>query len=39
VEWRKWLKETRLEVDPLSNSTFRNGDVGITWLVILNFGQ
>jgi hypothetical protein len=39
VEWGKWLKETRLEVDLVSNSYFLNGDVGITGLVIPNFGQ
>jgi hypothetical protein len=39
VEWRKWLKETRLGVDLVSNSSFLNGDVGITGLVILNFGK
>jgi hypothetical protein len=39
VEWRKWLKETRLGVGLVSNSSFLNGDVGITGLVILNFGQ
>jgi hypothetical protein len=39
VEWRKWLKETRLGVILVSNSSFLNGDVGITGLVILNFGQ
>jgi hypothetical protein len=35
----KWLKETRLGVDPVSNSSFLNRDVGITELVILNFGK
>jgi hypothetical protein len=39
VEWEKWLKETRLEVDLVGNSIFLNGDIGITGLVILNFGQ
>jgi hypothetical protein len=39
VEWGKWLKETRLGVGLVSNSSFLNGDVGITGLVILNFGQ
>jgi hypothetical protein len=38
VEWEKWLKETRFGVDLVSNSSFLNGDVGITGLVILNFG-
>jgi hypothetical protein len=35
----KWLKETRLRVALVSNSSFLNGDVGITELVILNFGK
>jgi hypothetical protein len=39
VEWRKWLKETRLGVGLVSNSSFLNRDVGITELVISNFGQ
>jgi hypothetical protein len=39
VKWGKWLKETRLRVGLVSNSSFINGDVGITGLVILNFGQ
>jgi hypothetical protein len=39
VEWRKWLKETRLGVGLVSNSSFLNGDVGIMGLVIPNFGQ
>jgi hypothetical protein len=39
VEWEKWLKEIRLGVDLVSNSSFLNGDVGITGLVILNFSQ
>jgi hypothetical protein len=39
VEWGKWLKETRLGVDLVSNSSFLNRDVGITGLVILNFSQ
>jgi hypothetical protein len=39
VEWGKWLKETRLRVALVSNSSFLNGDVGITGLVILDFGQ
>jgi hypothetical protein len=29
-EWGKWLKETRLGVNLVSNSSFLNGDVGIT---------
>jgi hypothetical protein len=39
VEWGKWLKETRLGVDLVSNSSFLNEDVGITELMIPNFGQ
>jgi hypothetical protein len=39
VEWGKWLKETRLGVGLVSNSSFLNGDVEITGLVILNFDQ
>jgi hypothetical protein len=39
VEWEKWLKETRLEIGLVSNSSFLNGDVGITGMVILNFGE
>jgi hypothetical protein len=39
VNQGKWLKETRLGVDLVSNSSFLNGDVGITRLVILNFGK
>jgi hypothetical protein len=39
VEWGKWLKETRLGVGVVSNSSFLNGDVGIAGLVIPNFGQ
>ncbi len=39
VDRRKWLKETRLGVGLVSNSSFLNGDVGITELVILNFGK
>jgi hypothetical protein len=39
VEWGVWLKETWLGVGLVSNSRFLNGDVGITRLVILNFGQ
>jgi hypothetical protein len=39
VEWEKWLKETCLGVGLMSNSSFLNGDVGITGLMILNFGQ
>jgi hypothetical protein len=33
------MKETRLRVGLVSNSSFLNEDVGITRLVILNFGQ
>jgi hypothetical protein len=39
VEWEKWLKETRLGVDLVSNSSFLNGDVEITGLMIPNFDQ
>jgi hypothetical protein len=39
VEWGKWLKDTRLGVGLVSNSSFLNGDVGIMGLVILNFGK
>jgi hypothetical protein len=39
VEWGKWLKETRLGVGLVSNSSFLNRDIGIAGLVILNFGQ
>jgi hypothetical protein len=39
VDQRKWLKETRLRVGLMSNSSFLNEDVGITGLVILNFGK
>jgi hypothetical protein len=39
VDQRKWLKETRLGVGLVSNSSFLNGDVGIMGLVILNFGK
>jgi hypothetical protein len=39
VDRRKWLKETRLGVGLMSNSSFLNEDVGITGLVILNFGK
>jgi hypothetical protein len=39
VDQRKWLKETRLGVGLVSNSSFLNGDIEITGLVILNFGK
>jgi hypothetical protein len=39
VDRRKWLKETQLGVGLVSNSSFLNGDVGITRLVIPNFGK
>jgi hypothetical protein len=39
VDWGKWLKETRLGVGLVSNSSFLNGDIGIMELVIMNFGQ
>jgi hypothetical protein len=35
----KWLKETRLGVGLVSNSNLLKRDVGITSLVILNFGK
>jgi hypothetical protein len=39
VEWGKWLKENQLGVGLVGNSSFLNGDVGITWLVIPNFDK
>jgi hypothetical protein len=39
VDREKWLKETRLGVGLVSNLSFLNEDVGITGLVILNFGK
>jgi hypothetical protein len=36
VDQGKWLKEIRLEVDLVSNSSLLNGDIGIMGLVILN---
>jgi hypothetical protein len=39
LDWGKRLKEIRLGVDVMSNSTFLNEDVGIMGLVILNFGK
>jgi hypothetical protein len=39
VDRGKWLKETRLGVGLVSNLSFLNEDVGITGLVILNFGK
>jgi hypothetical protein len=39
VEWEKWLKETRLGVGLVSNSSILNGDIEIIGLMILNFGQ
>jgi hypothetical protein len=39
VEWGKWLKETRLGVGLVRNSSFLNEDIGITRLVILIFDQ
>jgi hypothetical protein len=39
VEWEKWLKETRLRVGLVRNSSFLNRDVGIMGLVTLNFSQ
>jgi hypothetical protein len=39
VDRGKWLKETRFGVGLVSNSIFLNEDVGITGLVIPNFGK
>jgi hypothetical protein len=39
VDWEKWLKETQLGVGRVNNSIFLNEDVGITGLVIPNFGK
>jgi hypothetical protein len=39
VDQGKWLKETRFGVSLVSNSSFLNGDVGITRLVISNFSK
>jgi hypothetical protein len=39
VDQGKWLKDTRLAVGLVSNSSFLNGDVEIIGLVILNFGK
>jgi hypothetical protein len=39
VDLGKWLKEIGLRVGLVSNSSFLNGDVGITGLVILNFDK
>jgi hypothetical protein len=39
VDRGKWLKETQLRVDLVSNSSYLNREVGITGLVILNFGK
>jgi hypothetical protein len=39
VDREKWLKETRFGVGLVSNSSFLNRDVGITGLVIPNFGK
>jgi hypothetical protein len=39
VDREKWLKETRLGVGLVSNSSFLNRDVGIMGLVILNFDK
>jgi hypothetical protein len=38
VEWGKWLEETWFGVGLVNNSSFINGDIGITGLVIPNFG-
>jgi hypothetical protein len=39
VDQGKWLKEARLGVGLVRNSSFLNGDVGIIELVILNFDK
>jgi hypothetical protein len=39
VDQGKWLKETRLGVGLVSNSSFLNGDIGIMGLVIPNFSK
>jgi hypothetical protein len=39
VDQEKWLKETWHGVGIVNNSSFLNGDIGITGLVILNFGK
>jgi hypothetical protein len=39
VDREKRLKETQLAVGLVSNSSFLNGDVGITGLVIPNFSK
>jgi hypothetical protein len=39
VDRGKWLKETQHGVGLVSNSSFLNGDVGITGLVIANFDK
>jgi hypothetical protein len=39
VDRGEWLKEIRSEVGLVNNSSFLNGDVGITELVILNLGK
>jgi hypothetical protein len=39
VDRGQWLKETRLGVGLVSNSSFLNGDVGIMGLVILSFDK
>jgi hypothetical protein len=39
VDRGKLLKEIQLGVGLVSNSSFLNGDIGITGLVILNFGK
>jgi hypothetical protein len=39
VDRGKWLKETQLGVGLVSNSSFLNGDVGITGLAIPNFDK
>jgi hypothetical protein len=39
VDRGKWLKQTQLGVGFVINSSFLNGDVEITGLVILNFDK
>jgi hypothetical protein len=39
VDQGKLLKEIRLGVSLVSNSSLLNEDVGITWLMILNFSK
>jgi hypothetical protein len=39
VDQRKWLKETRLGVGLMSNSSLLNRDIGVPGLVIPIFGK